>query len=349
MIQVLTKPQITPLTSYAWIGLIVGAAVLDWVIGDPAWIYHPVRLIGNMIAALTEGLNRGEHRKAKGVLMWVIVMLFSFLLTLLVLVAAYIIGYIAVLIVAWLLLASALAMKSLRLGVMETKEALDEDDLPEARKRAGYLVGRQTANLSAREVTRAMVETAAENAVDGVYAPLFYMFVGVLTYQFTPLLNPVTLAMLYKTVNTLDSMVGYPQEPYTQFGWCSAKIDDIVNFLPARLSAFFLLLAGQLLGFDANRGFRIFWRDRLNHKSPNSAHSEAAIAGLLGVCLGGTNIYFGEILKKPTIGDAVYELIPKDIEDTIHIAELAELLILLFVCFIALLVYWITYFYGRLA
>lgn len=349
MIHNLLNPHITPLTAYAWIGLIVSAAVLDWIIGDPKWIYHPVRLIGNMIAGLMELLNRGEHRKMKGVILWILVMLFTFLLTLLVLVIAYILGYVAVLIVAWLFLASALAMKSLKDGVLETKAALDANDLPEARRLAGFLVGRQTGNLSAKEVTRAMVETTAENAVDGIFAPLFYMFVGILTYKITPLLNPVTLAMLYKTVNTLDSMIGYPQEPYAEFGWCSAKIDDIVNFLPARLSAFFLLLAGQLLGFDANRGIRIYKRDRLNHKSPNSAHAEAAIAGLLGVCLGGTNIYFGEVLEKPTIGDSVYELIPKDIEDTVHIVELAELLILLFVCFIALMVYWITYFYGRLA
>ena len=197
------------------------------------------------------------------------------------------------------------------------------------------IVGRDTSVLDAAGVTRAAVETIAENTSDGVIAPMLYTAIG----------GPV-LGFVYKAVNTMDSMVGYIYEPYTDFGRCAAKIDDFFNWLPARIGSWFMLAAGRLLGYDTERGRKIYRRDRRNHKSPNSGHPESVVAGLLGVQLGGTNVYFGHVMKKPTIGDAVYPLSVKDITDTVGITAVSELMLMIAACVIAAGVYSI-YFIAR--
>ena len=165
-----------------------------------------------------------------------------------------------------------------------------------------YIVGRDTSKLSEKEIIRATVETVAENTVDGIIAPLFYAFIG-----------GAPLAFAYKAINTLDSTVGYKNEKYKDLGFASAKIDDIANYVPARLTAVLMSLASLFLRFDAKNCLRIAIRDRKNHKSPNCAYPEGAAAGALGVQLGGTNVYFGEVVVKPTIGDATRELVIADI------------------------------------
>lgn len=261
--------------------------------------------------------------------MWAVVMISVFLILSAMEGIALLAGEILFTVITLLLMSLTLAMKSLRGSVLDCGAALEAGKLGRARTYAGYLVGRETGSLDADEITRAMIETSAENTVDGIFSPLFYMFLGIFLVRITPLLNPLTLAMLYKAVNTMDSMVGYLNEPYREFGFASAKIDDITNFIPARITPFFLMLAGGILGYDMRGGWRIFRRDRLNHKSPNSAHPESTLAGLLGVRLGGTNVYFGEVMEKPTIGDACVSLEAGQIRATLNIGALAEILFVL--------------------
>jgi len=199
--------------------------------------------------------------------------------------------------------------------------SLEQGDLPEARKWLGMIVGRDTEGLSEPEVTRGVVETVSENTVDGVLAPLFYMLIGV------PWGLSLELGMLYKAVNTLDSMVGYLHPRYKDIGFASAKLDDLLNFLPARLGSVLMIISGFFLKLDVKNGWAIFVRDRLNHKSPNSGHPEAAIAGLLGVKLGGANRYFGEVVEKPTIGDEKVVLNRSHIKASIRVMYLSEWLV----------------------
>ena len=163
-----------------------------------------------------------------------------------------------------------------------------------------YVVGRDTENLNRQQIIKATVETIAENTIDGVLAPLFYMALG---YLAGGGLGAVLAAWLYKAVNTMDSMVGYKNDRYREFGTCAARLDDVANLLPARLGAMLMLLAGGMLGLDAMAGWRVWWRDRYAHKSPHSAQSESVVAGLLGLRLGGPSYYFGKLVVKPTIGD----------------------------------------------
>ncbi len=203
---------------------------------------------------------------------------------------------------------------------MKVKKALDSGNLDSARLKLSYLVGRDTKSLSQSDVTRGVVETVAENTIDGVLAPLFYMIIGI------PFGLSLEFALIYKVVNTLDSMVGYIQPPYKEIGFASAKMDDLMNFIPARIGAFIMILTGAFIGKDVKNGFKIFIRDRNNHKSPNSGHPESAIAGLLGIQIGGSNVYFGNLVVKPTIGDANDPIKPKHISETIQVMIGAELL-----------------------
>ena len=334
------------MTPAFWLVLIIAAVALDWIIGDPRWIPQPVVIIGNLVSFLTDVLNRGKHRVFKGLLMWFIVIILTGAAVIVVQYFAHYLNFwLYVMVNVWLL-ASCIAYKSLKQGVEKPAEALKSGDLGAAQKYTGWLVGRQTEGLSEDGIVRAVVETTAENAVDGIIAPLLYMLLGVVLSIWFPVLNPLLLAMIYKAVNTMDSMVGYIYEPYTDFGRCAAKIDDFFNWLPARIGSWFMLAAGRLLGYDTERGRKIYRRDRRNHKSPNSGHPESVVAGLLGVQLGGTNVYFGHVMKKPTIGDAVYPLSVKDITDTVGITAVSELMLMIAACVIAAGVYSI-YFIAR--
>jgi adenosylcobinamide-phosphate synthase len=273
------------------------AVLLDLLLGDPRWLPHPVRLIG-WLAARLETLTRAIlPPRAAGVLTalavvaaaggaaWGLVRL-----------AGTIHPYCAdgVRIV---LIYTTLAARDLARHSMSVYRALAEGDLPEARKRVSLIVGRDTAELDERGVTRAAVESVAESIVDGVTAPLFFAIIA----------GPVG-AMVYRAVNTLDSMFGYKNERYLRFGWASARLDDAANFIPARLTAPLICLAALLLRGRAAQSWKVLRRDARNHPSPNSGFAEAAVAGALGVQLGGLNYYFGKPSLKPAIGDPLVEL-----------------------------------------
>ena len=216
-----------------------------------------------------------------------------------------------------------LSLRSLRVAALTVYRPLTENNLPAARKAVAEIVGRDTENLDERGVIRAAVETIAENTSDGIIAaPLLFMAVG-----------GGALGLWYKAVNTMDSMVGYKNEKYLFFGRAAAKFDDAVNFIPARLAGVFMALAAFIAGFDGKNAWSIFKRDRLNHKSPNSAHTEAACAGALHVRLGGDNYYFGQLVRKPTIGDGGRPVEPEDIKRANRLLS-ATAFLFVFLCII---------------
>lgn len=280
--------------------------LLDLAFGDPRWLYHPIRLIGNLIAAAEKPFRavfpkseKGEL--AAGVFFAVFVVAVSTAVPALIL-------FLAARISVWLAFAlevfwsfQILAARSLKSESMKVHEALKNGSLEDARKAVSMIVGRDTQNLTEEGVAKAAVETVAENSSDGVVAPLIFLALG----------GPV-LGFFYKSVNTLDSMVGYKNDRYLYFGRFSAKLDDVLNFIPSRISGLLLVAASPLAGLDIKRAWRIFRRDRKNHASPNSAQTEAAAAGALGVQLAGDAWYFGKLYKKPTIGDP---LRPVEYED----------------------------------
>ena len=280
---------------------------LDLLLGDPHWLPHPVRGIGWLIARLERALRRrfpqtpgGEL--AAGVWLAVLVCACSALLPLAVLALAWRVH-------PWLGTAleavmtyQLLAVKSLRVESMQVYRRLKEGDLPGARRAVSMIVGRDTENLTGEQVAKAAVETVAENASDGVAAPMLFLALG----------GPV-FGFFYKAVNTMDSMVGYRNEQYLYFGRAAAKLDDALNFIPSRVCAGVMILAAAFLGMDARGAAQIFRRDRKNHSSPNSAQTESVCAGALGVQLAGDAYYFGKLVKKKTIGDPKRRVFPEDI------------------------------------
>ncbi|MCG2729863.1 MAG: adenosylcobinamide-phosphate synthase CbiB, partial [Acetobacterium sp.] len=262
-----------------WFLLILAGVLLDWLIGDPPWLPHPIIAMGKTIGFLNKKLNRGKHRKAKGFLLLFLVLGLTGVIVFGLQWLWYSINIYLYIAFNLYLIVTSLAAKTLAVEVQKVMTALMGGDIEVSRVQVGYLVGRDTSELKEKEIIRATVETTAENTIDGVLAPIFYMLLGALIP--VPWLNPVMLVMLYKATNTLDSMVGYVQEPYKDFGYASAKFDDLVNLIPARVGSVFMLIAGMFLGYTFNDGCRIFKRDRLNHKSPNSAHPESVVAGLL--------------------------------------------------------------------
>ncbi|MDG4475886.1 adenosylcobinamide-phosphate synthase CbiB [Thiovibrio frasassiensis] len=278
------------------------AILLDQLFGDPRWLPHPVRLIG-AACHWCEQLTRA-------VLPPFIAGIASVLLVL-ALTGTTTWGIIAgtTLLHPWLgtaisilILYTTIAARDLVRHSTEVYTALQGGDLPEARKRVSMIVGRDTAGLDESGVARAAVESVAESMVDGVTAPLFFALLG----------GPVG-AMLYKAINTMDSMFGYKNEHYRKFGWGPARLDDLANFVPARITSLMIPAAAFPLGLEPKRSLLLLLRDRFAHASPNSGHSEAAVAGALGVQLGGPNSYFGRVVKKPTIGDATRPIEPQDI------------------------------------
>lgn len=296
------------------------AYLLDLIIGDPYSFPHPVRFIGNLIR-FTEGKIRKIFKSKKqlktgGFLLWIITVGFTALVTGLIL-NLLCINNIFYVIIASIILYTTLSTKCLADEAKKIYEVLKTGDIEKSRKQLSYIVGRDTTSLSENEIIRATVETVAENTVDGIISPMMYGFIG----------GPV-LAMAYKAINTLDSMVGYKNEKYGDIGFASAKIDDIANFIPARITPFFMMIASFILGFNSKKSIKIAMRDRKNHKSPNCAYAEGAVAGALEVQLGGTNMYFGEKVYKPTIGDKDRELEAEDILRTNKIMYLTSFIAL---------------------
>ena len=286
---------------------VLGGFVLDTLFGDPPWLPHPVVLMGKAISALEKRLRARMPQTPQGELLGGAVVAFTlpvgtFLLTSLVCLGAAKLSPWLGLAVQMFWCGQALAAKGLAQESTNVYRALIKPDLPAARKAVSRIVGRDTQNLTLEGVTKATVETVAENASDGVIAPLLYMLLG-----------GAPLALTYKAINTMDSMLGYKNEKYLYFGRAAAKLDDAANYLPSRLAGLLWCAAAALTGNSPKGAWRIWRRDRRSHASPNSAQTESACAGALGVQLAGPAYYFGEYYAKPTIGDPLRPIEPEDI------------------------------------
>jgi adenosylcobinamide-phosphate synthase len=282
--------------------LVVSAFVLDLAIGDPYWLPHPVVLMGKGISWGEKFLWSGEPRRdflagmaltlavvgLSAAIAWTVVLFFAFLPAVLSFTAAA------------FLASTTIATRGLLAAVARIERPLRSGDIVQAREQLSHIVGRETHNLTQDKVLRASMESLAESTCDGIVAPLLYLCLG-----------GIPLAMAYKAVNTLDSMIGYRTERYFYFGKFAARLDDVLNFLPARMTALFMVMAAFLLKLKALPAAKILWRDHANHLSPNAGYPEAALAGAFGIRLGGPSIYFAKEIVKPYIGE---ELMPVRIE-----------------------------------
>lgn len=307
--------------------------VLDLILGDPHRAPHPVRLIGRMISAC-ETWNRPDAapavRRRNGRRMTILVCSVSAAVAFLILSLGYSLSlWTGGVLEAWMTY-RMLAARSLWKESMKVYDALEHRTLEEARRAVSMIVGRDTGHLSQTQVAKAAVETVAENASDGVIAPMLCFALG----------GP-TLGFFYKAVNTMDSMVGYKNETFLDFGRAAAKLDDAVNFLPSRISAFLMIAACAFLGkeYDGRRAYRIFRRDRFKHASPNSAQTESACAGALGIRLAGDASYFGQIVHKSFIGDDTRPAENRDIIRANHLMMTAALLCEL-ICLLMMGILW---------
>lgn len=282
------------------------ALLLDVLIGDPRWLPHPVRAIGSLIAFLDQRLNQGRYRRAKGIVAAVAVTGIVYGLSFFAVYISYSLSSLFGVIVEAVLIFTAIAAKSLQEAAWNVLIPLEQGDMEKARRELSMIVGRDTENLGESEIVRACVETVAENTSDGITAPLFYAFIG-----------GAPLALFYRAVNTCDSMLGYKNNTYREFGWASARLDDVVNYVPARLTAVVMVLVHG--GRRMRHCFRVLFRDARKHPSPNSGWPEAAMAALLGVQLGGTNTYKGIVSHRPTIGDPLIPLKKDHIRQAVRI------------------------------
>ena len=284
--------------------------ILDWIFGDPVWLYHPVRIIGKWISFLEKVLRKfagdqeGNEKKLliAGGILWILVILASAAVPMGILYLAEKISPCAAFVLECFWCYQLLAARSLGKESKKVYKKLMQDDLSGARLAVSMIVGRDTEQLTVEGVTKAAVETVAENTNDGVIAPLIYMLIG-----------GSILGFVYKAVNTMDSMLGYKNEKYLYFGRVAAKMDDVAGFIPARISALLMILASCLLGMDGKNALWIWKRDRRKHASPNAAQTEAVCAGALQVQLAGDAWYFGKKHEKDTIGDPIRNIEPKDI------------------------------------
>ena len=290
--------------------------LIDLLIGDPYWLPHPIRLIGNAVSAAEKLLRKPSKEDkpsqttnnrwlfCRGMLMVILILIATFLIAGSVLVASYLIHPYFGVMVESIMTYQILAVKCLKVESMKVYKELNRGDLEAARGAVSAIVGRDTNQLTADGVAKAAIETVAENTSDGIIAPMLYTALG----------GPI-LGFLYKAVNTMDSMVGYKNEKYLFFGRAAAKLDDVCSYFPARISAWLMMGACLFLGkeFDEKGARRIFKRDRYHHASPNSAQTEAVCAGALSIQLAGDASYFGKVVKKPTIGDALRPVVYEDI------------------------------------
>lgn len=312
-------------------GVILGF-LLDYIIGDPYFLPHPIRWIGSLTGQLERLARKAKNQVLSGILLTDTVVIITGVISFgLLYICCRINIYIAIL-ANTLMCYYSIAMRCLKRESMKVYSALEEDDIEKARTAVSMIVGRDTQSLSTEGITRAAVETVAENASDGVMAPMFYMLIG---------LGP--LAMVYKAVNTMDSMLGYKDEKYIHIGKACAILDDIVNFIPSRLSAFFMILSSLILGYDYKNAFKIWKRDRFNHASPNSAQTESVCAGALNIQLAGDAFYFGKLYKKKFIGDNNRKIRYNDIKCANDIMFMASFLFLVTGLMIRGIVIWLWF------
>ncbi|MCW7549755.1 adenosylcobinamide-phosphate synthase CbiB [Photorhabdus sp. APURE] len=314
------------MTLAAWFA----AFLLDSWLGDPPHWPHPVRWIGKLISLVQQAVRRCCHSeralKVGGAGLWIVVVGLTWLVSWGCLwLMNSIHPWVGWLVEVWMIY-TLLAGRCLSDAALEVHSVLQQGSLDESRQQLSWIVGRDTSQLDAPQITRAVVETVAENSVDGVIAPLFFLMIG-----------GAPLAMAYKAVNTLDSMVGYKTQEYRAIGYVSARMDDLANWLPARLSWLLLSAAAWFIRLDFRQALRIGWRDRYQHTSPNCGWPEATVAGALGIRLGGPNCYFGERVDKPWIGDERRKIALTDIPRSIHLMMIASQLALLLFALLRLL------------
>ena len=285
--------------------------LMDLLLGDPYWLPHPIRLIGNWISFLEKRLlgskteekhTTPEQEQRRGMLLVLAVLSSTVFVTAVLLLGAYRLHPYLGAVIESIMTYQILATKCLKVESMKVYQELKKGDIAASRKAVSMIVGRDTECLDETGVAKAAIETVAENTSDGVIAPMIFTAIG----------GPI-LGFFYKAVNTMDSMVGYKNEKYQYFGTAAAKFDDVVNYIPARLSAWLMILASAITHMDWKNAKKVFLRDRYNHKSPNSAQTESVMAGALDVQLAGDAWYFGKLCKKPMIGDAIREIEPEDI------------------------------------
>ncbi|MFC4322239.1 adenosylcobinamide-phosphate synthase CbiB [Litchfieldia salsa] len=294
-----------PMVSICFI--LLSSIIVDLLIGDPRWFPHPVIIMGKFISYLEARWNKGKNRKRKGLYLTITILFTVFIFTSSIVYFAFQLHPILGMVIEIYLISTTIAIKGLSSAAKEVLAPLLIGNLKQARFQLSMIVGRDTKQLPESEIVRGTVETVAENTVDGITAPLFWAMIG-----------GAPLAMVYRATNTLDSMVGYKNEKFIDFGWASAKLDDLVNWIPARLTALAMWLASFVIkGSKKNHGVSITWRDARKHPSPNSGWSEAMVAGLLGVQLGGVNYYEGRKSERATMGDPLRVLVSSDIKKSI--------------------------------
>ena len=297
--------------------------LLDLLFGDPVWLYHPVRIIGKLITFFEKILravfpNTKAGERTAGVFLVICVTGISTAVPLLLLRLLYGLHVWAGFALETFWCYQLLATKALKVESMRVQTAVQSGDLEKSRRAVSMIVGRDTQNLDFEGVTKAAVETVAENASDGVVAPLLFLMIGGAAGGF-----------FYKSINTMDSMVGYKNDRYRYFGTFAARLDDVVNFIPARLAGWLMIFAAGLCGMDRKNALKIYRRDRKKHASPNSAHTEAVMAGALDIQLAGDAWYFGKLHKKPTLGDPLRPVEAEDIRRANRLMYAAALVTLI--------------------
>jgi adenosylcobinamide-phosphate synthase len=302
---------------YDYLALQIGVAfILDILIGDPRWLPHPVRIIGKCVELLEKVLRRVfASERLAGIFLAGITVAGTYLLTYEIINIFSSFGRIWEFAVSTIIIFFSLSIRDLFKEANGVMKELNSGNIGQARERLSQIVGRDTHNLDKQQITKACVETTAESSVDGIIAPLFFAFIG----------GPA-LAMAYKTINTLDSMVGYKYGKYLNLGWASAKLDDLVNYIPARIAAVILPMSSYVCGADFLNSIKIIKRDGRKHPSPNSGIPEAAIAGALRIRLGGPSTYKGVVSDKPFIGSQTNEIVTDNIKHTIRIVFVAAVM-----------------------
>ena len=310
------------------------AYVLDLIFGDPQNIIHPVQIIGKMINIGEKSLLGKKYKSDRKYKFFA-----GMILNITVISLTYGINYLIhrtsensiIFTVAEIyLMYTIFSINSLAREGNRVYNILKEGNIERARKDLSYLVSRDTETMDEKMIIRSTMETISENTVDGIVAPMLYMFLGGLP-----------LSMTYKAINTFDSMVGYKNEKYMDFGKFSAKLDDVANFIPARITGILIVIASMILGYDYKNSLKIFIRDRKNHSSPNSGHAEAGVAGALGVQFGGKVSYFGKEVDKPVIGDKIKDFELEDIKKNIKIMYVASFLSLVVFSVISVGIYFL--------
>jgi len=317
---------------YAFPLTIFFAYLLDLILGDPEWLPHPIRWIGRYISFLEDKIrifaDTPLSEKICGTFLFIIVVGTVFGLAWVLLYFSFLVSHFLFIILSVFIAYVSLSIKLLKDEALSVTSALENISMMEARKRLKNIVGRDTANLSKDEIYRAVTETVSENTSDGIIAPLFYLALG----------GPA-LALAYKAINTLDSMVGYKNQKYKNLGWFSARMDDIANFTPSRITAILMVFASFILRFNWRDSLKIIWKDARKHPSPNAGFPEAAVAGALGLQLGGTNYYFGMPHHRPLIGDEKTGFTSESVNNTLKIMQLTAFSFVCMLLIISITIY----------